>query len=584
MGHLDVVLLLLDRGSHFAAAVQYAAAAGQVPVVQALANRGAALDVAELSVTLRESGGERRTRRLERSLAESAAEPGPWTIDVEGWDGARASVQAWARGYLPAIERFTVRAGEGGTVRLEPGTAVSGRVLDRSGQPAGGARVVLSRVDEAGARTVLSSGQSDAGGRFRIGTGTGGSCELVAELRQVGRSLPLRRELAPRGEWDAGDLHLHGTGELAGRVVFPGGEPVAELGLEAELLDGEPLQGIRSARLATDTGGRFLFQGLTEGVFQLKHGEVEVPEFGAAGRARTGGPELELVLRAARLTVRAVDGEGRPVPFFSASVRDVDAAEDLFASHAGSAQDSMDFLVPTGRPLAVRAEDGEDRHYEGEVELLDGETERELVLRAPAPEGLASLELLLTGPDGDAILDYTALLRRSESLSPAFLDAPEELEEGAFRGLQPGLHELEVWFAGVAPWKSDLYLPGSPREIVLDAGRVTRVEWTASRGGRLELDLTDTAPLHDGHEAEVGGRPAALAEGAFERLHVYQRSENSVTTSVRAELGSVWTTKDPLPPGSWILRVTAGGYRPWEEVVLVQGGEVTAVRVAMELE
>ena len=35
-----------DRGSHFAAAVQYAAAAGQVPVVQALANRGAALDVA----------------------------------------------------------------------------------------------------------------------------------------------------------------------------------------------------------------------------------------------------------------------------------------------------------------------------------------------------------------------------------------------------------------------------------------------------------------------------------------------------------------------------------------------------------
>ena len=68
-----------------------------------------------------------------------------------------------------AREPIQVTAGAPIEIALQPAAAISGRVIDESGDPVLGARVVVERVDANRRRTTLGAFETDDRGEYRVG-------------------------------------------------------------------------------------------------------------------------------------------------------------------------------------------------------------------------------------------------------------------------------------------------------------------------------------------------------------------------------------------------------------------------------
>ena len=536
--------------------------------------------LAEIEASVILEGGE-TPRRLAWTSGSGVPGGNRWPIPVDGEESA--TIEAWAPGYVLVVERRQVRPGETDVVELKPGATVSGRVVDSRGAPVLRARVLLRTLDEGDGADILARAESGEGGRFRLGTIVHGRCELSAERRQVGRTDPLPLELAPRDSWEAGDLVLLGDGAIVGRVVHPGGAPITGVGIDAELLGDSSRSGLRRSSSQTDEQGRFHLRGLADGEYQLEHSLHPVPPFGDQGRVFTGEGEVLLVLEAVRLSVRAEDAEGRSVGMTGVKVTTADVGKRVRGSWTGGgAQDAFTFYLPSGLRYSLDAEDPEGSSYGAQVELLAGDAERDVILRPPS-DASASLEFAYFGPDGARLTDFTVVLAKEGGLG-ASLHAPQDLEDGVFTGLKPGLYSLEAQPSGLLFWKSDLFARPGSSEVRLVAGQVAYAEATAARGGRIELDLQPTPALHESHQTRLLVRALDAPENTFESQHVFRREGAGYRSSVGPKLGQVWLTQKPLPPGGWVLRVEAKGYRRWEESIVIREGETTSVSVALESE
>jgi hypothetical protein len=543
---------------------------------------GTPVDGLEASVRLTRGRAGQEDHATEQR--ESTPEIGPdgrarWALDAGGWE--KGTVEAWAPGFVPKYKRLDVRPGETDVLELEPGASVTGHVVDRHGQPSPETYVGLKKRDAAGKLNLLSGTRTDEGGWFRVGTITHGPCLLEAHERQVGR-VELDLDLVPGEQWDAGTLVLQGEGELVGQVVLADSQPAQDFVLQIELRGSPDSQGSRRSQLRTDEEGRFHFRGLAQGEFQIDHFHDPLPQFGKAGRVRTDTGELLLELQAVMLTVRAEDGEGEALEMASLAVIELETEETLFEDHYGVAHAEVEVLIPIGQPYRLEADAGEVTPR-AVVELVAEGTQREVVLRPTATGDQASLQVVVHGPGGELETEYWVYLLPEGGFRES-MRSPDELEEGAFRGLEPGTYGFGLGLSRRPPWESTLYTLQCPAEVRLFAGQVTRVEATVARGGHVELDLSSVEKMQDHQQATLSAREAADPGAGFAELQVYRRTTDGFTWSSSLDLGSSWTVEDPLPPGSWLLRLETAGYRTWEQAVVVQPGETVRLKVTMERE
>ena len=460
-----------------------------------------------------------------------------------------------------------------------------GRVVDSFGIPVAGADVLLMEDGESDRASVRRRRRAVAGedGRFRLGTTAHGLFDVVAERAPVGRSEPVSLELPSRGRADVGDLVLLGTGEIFGRVVLVGDLPAPEVGIRARLVEGDSRPGLRRASLLTDDRGGFRFGGLAEGEWQLEHDLRPVPEFGDLGRVRTGEGEVVLLLEAVRLSIRAEDAEGGTVGIIHISVTDLGSGRQPGSTHYGDPQDIFTLYLPPGRRYRMAAEDLEGSNYQAEVELVADEVERQVVLRPP-PDFSASLRFAFFGPDDALLTDFVVVLVEEGRIDTTRLYAPRNFDDGVFTGLKPGTYTLEARPSGLRFWESDLITLRATPDVRLTAGLVSYAEATAAHGGRVELDVRPTPALEESHRARLFIRAIHASEDAFRQHQVFRRAGERYRVSVGPMLGHIWMTENPLPPGGWVVRIEAEGYRRWEESVVVRGGETTRVKVLLEPE
>lgn len=182
------------------------------------------------------------------------------------------------------------------TVRLQLRAAdlvVSGRVLDGSGRPVGGAKVSVHRSgDERQDRAASAVAGDD--GRFEVAGLTAGPCLIWAEGVDGGRSEPVEAELTEPG-WSGLDLVLQPASVVEGRLMLPPGEgtslPLLRLNPSRPGSPGAP------PPAQTTAGG--------DGTFRL----VAAPgRYQLTAWARTAGG---LVLEAPRTRLELLPGEQR---------------------------------------------------------------------------------------------------------------------------------------------------------------------------------------------------------------------------------------------------------------------------------
>jgi hypothetical protein len=208
------------------------------------------------------------------------------------------------------------------------------------------------------------------------------------------------------GKDSAITLVIARAGSIRGRVVDEAGEPLASTWVEAKYEQGgeaaDPLSMLpvrplanRGGRVLTDPEGRFVIEGLRE------HGArfslvVRQPGGSETRRANVEvGADVEITLPAAgSLRGVVVDAQGRPVPAFSARVRNRQTGTTQHASFQG-ALGSFSFTSVAPGPLQLEAFDDRGGHGEASLDLASGQEHSSvrLVLQAEAP-----LAVSLEGP------------------------------------------------------------------------------------------------------------------------------------------------------------------------------------------
>ncbi|MDX1502481.1 MAG: carboxypeptidase regulatory-like domain-containing protein, partial [Thermoanaerobaculia bacterium] len=256
---------------------------------------------------------------------------GRFEIAVAGGDARTLFwLQAAAPDHFPGYTR--TRAGDPVTVALEAATRLRGRVVDATGEPLAGAELRAEAEEGFGRSAYLPDGAtaaSDAEGRFllapvhpRAGHRIAVSLAGYATLRQ---RLP-----SPEQRGDEELLLVLTRGARAvGRILGPGGEPIAEAEIELHearasdsgpwfVRGADPSRKPVAAALSGGDGG-FELADLPPGRFDL---EVRSPGYAEARQPGIEVPDepaevdlgvLELI-PGADIEGLVVDADGRPVP------------------------------------------------------------------------------------------------------------------------------------------------------------------------------------------------------------------------------------------------------------------------------
>ncbi len=239
---------------------------------------------------------------------------------------------------VPVNRKWVVRDGvvDAGTIRLERGLSVSGRVLKSDGSPAAGAWVALAfdrsamnYQDQPGALRMTRAGR---GGRFRIGGIDPAWKGLVLGCWEE-EGLPLEKPLDLGGNLAGLKLVLPaGRGlTLSVKVLqAPGGGPFpGTVGLVYGARD--PALAVPLARSVAGPGGNLLFKGLPPGKVQLvlvppdqagKIGSWSRPPYSWRGTVPAGSTRVCRLDPPVGIQGRVVDAlTGKPVERFRLEAR-----------------------------------------------------------------------------------------------------------------------------------------------------------------------------------------------------------------------------------------------------------------------
>lgn len=271
----------------------------------------------------------------------------------------RADGTRWAEGVLPGTYRVTVTC-DGYQARdkyapitvadkdltglvweVDPGAALRGRVLTKSGEPVEGA-VVGARSVGGGARDRVDWGRSTSAGdgQYELAGLTPGSYQIEVE---TDRGTPPKEGYqvdVPDGATVTKDLVLEDAGTIKGTVVDAEGKPVAGVRVSAQSVAGSAFRGLDE--LKSDRAGAFTIEGLRAGEYRVlalgdgyfnelrKPGTTDDAKQGERVTVRANQTAtVKLVVEARSGTIKGtvVDAAGAPVNDAYISVaRESDAA------------------------------------------------------------------------------------------------------------------------------------------------------------------------------------------------------------------------------------------------------------------
>ncbi|MFT5051556.1 MAG: hypothetical protein ACI8QZ_002975 [Chlamydiales bacterium] len=189
--------------------------------------------------------------------------------------------------------RFEAREQRTVQVRFALGGEISGRVLDSAGNPIDGAEVGIASGGALAMMTGTSGPtvETDGEGRFLLrGTPTG-SVDLEVEATGWLATTTEDLELAEGQTLGNVDIVLEAGAQIAGRVLFPDGQPAAEA--QIQVRGGGTQRGPWRGRSepiesTTDAAGRFTIRGLGEGPVDL------IASFGREPEGRSAWRMLEI--------------------------------------------------------------------------------------------------------------------------------------------------------------------------------------------------------------------------------------------------------------------------------------------------
>ena len=557
-----------------------------------------------------ERGGERSPRGLASYVAQlgvagaNSTLSGPdGSFELTGLEPGVQSVGAVHRDYSPGwSEGFEVPY-DGAPVTtevvLEPGGAIFGTVTDRFDRPIEGAIVVAvapyNMDSDESTGDALYQGHTDPEGYYRIDHVAGGSYfmvvtrgdEVLDPMSFLGAlnfdmvSLSEGDEL----EHDIIDESVGGT-RLFGRVTS-GGEEVGVGQITAMGFESRSLLGVDLKLSRIREGGRYEFEGLAPGEYQLT---VQADGIGGQARMAIEVPDLaevqmDLLLPEGRIAGRVLDAEtGEPIPgaWISASSDSAPEPEGLFGEVFGRESGrvhertdeggafSFEHLEPASYDLLVRNARKDGQHYApGDplpFDLDDNERIEDVEVRL-----FAALELTgrVTSQDGEPIEDASVTAWMEGRLDTRERASTDEQGRYTLRGLAPGTYLVTASHPDYAPRRrSDVEL---------------------ARGSTAELPLT----LESGIQVDVlvlgeGGQPVSGASARLVRLDAGE----DPTESERAfrslfEGGGVSDAGGRLSlgaylPGNYRLEAQRGsGRSASREVELEEGSSSTQLRIRL---
>jgi hypothetical protein len=177
--------------------------------------------------------------------------------------------------WVPPLRRNETREV---VLTLERAVIVAGRIEDDAGAPLAGIRLALVLADtnwqRPGTRILAVTGQD---GRYVIAQSASGSrrpMTLVVDGTPVGRDVVERAISPAAGETHTCDVRLPAGLRIAGRVVGPGGKPLAGAAVEIvevysrERRPGEPI--VARGEAKTDAHGHFMDDAYGPGLFRVE--------------------------------------------------------------------------------------------------------------------------------------------------------------------------------------------------------------------------------------------------------------------------------------------------------------------------
>lgn len=353
-----------------------------------------------------------------------------------------------------------------------------------------------------------------------------------------------KKQLMGRPPFPPIELRLRKATRISGRVVDKSGEPVAGVTVWARLegSDGgcirqgalppcensyEPRSGI------TDAEGRFVFESLEPGWFEISVAEPEEGEHqivrrqGAAGRG-IEGVEFVLARKSVPVEGRVFDADGAPV--IGAQVTLSRALPSRVTTTDTSGNFNFSGVLSGENHLEVSHEEQgwieKDLEIEDRPVLLDLQMPRRTLVqgRVLGPGGIPVKKVYLNV--GERYIDVAA--------------------DGSFRfTAPPGEHEI----------LGDSFEPkATTRERFLARGKPVDLELRLVRPGTIKVRLMGLPPEEEGN-VDLKNRPEGLTFGLDNGLH----------------------TLDGVPPGTWTLVASDANGRAFERRGEVREGEVTDV-------
>ncbi len=479
---------------------------------------------------------------------------------------------------------------------LETAPRLRGRVLAADGTPVPGAVVDVRFRDQGwqwggGAFwDEIWGRQTDSEGFFAVPVEQGGEAHVNAMKFGEGTGSIGPIPVDASRDTVAPDLHLAGAGEISGSVVYPDGSAVRDMAVYAirkdireelpvgifsdEALPSNLLEGAQGLPYGFDTtgvDGRFRIGGLAPGTLVFRLEDWFSEDLGE--ECETGATDVRLEYGGYRLGVTIRDQDGSPV-------RDADVAWDmspLGAPPMGAGSPRGGWLYIQPGEVWVKAEKDGRRDWRL-VRIPEGQYETEVELRLSTPEA-ARMLLSVAGPEGESIGDVQVHLRYESTIYRAHHGRLSELEG------RPGTYSMEA-----SPGRFDLevepfdfcYAGAELRGVEIDPEREDPIEVRLERGGRLRLTvrLMGSQGERPVHLLELWGDGRQLSPRLFftDPRRPDEAGPRAGTSRIRTGLAFT-SSRKPLLPGSYRLKLGVDGYAPSEASFQVTAGEISEVEV-----
>jgi protocatechuate 3,4-dioxygenase beta subunit len=470
---------------------------------------------------------------------------------------------------------------------LDVGAFVEGQVVDDTGRALAGAPVEIVAMPSDDLPEAISA---DKNGRFTLGPLPPGRYQIIARVpdhvQMESPELRLRPDVTPSIQ-----LRLARAGRLTGRVLDEKNQPVAgvsvsattaagrasgsdeltvllgtlPLAAEAAGLPGQSLGKPGKLRSATtDARGRFLIDEMPPGRVRvdINHPDRlpvrrEPIQLGPGGRQDLG----DIVLQSgALLAGRVLDETGRPIE--GARVEARPTAKGPPVRMASDHDGNFALRVPGGDYALVAAAPARAPGSWFAVHAVPGEPSRPIELRLPRADG--TLEGHVKDTNGHPVARVNvSVLTVPPGPPPAPGTAWKPRASAELSGKGPAL----TLASAATDYGGKFRLSGLPRGTVILEAR--HPDWPAVAvatevGSRPEIELSRPG----GIDGEVREKGSAAFVGHYQIDVVGPEGRRPDKVEKQGAGFSIMG----LQPGRWVVKVSAPGYGPVEQILEVPPG------------